>query len=145
MSLGPLHNFSHVPAAYFAPTDAWRRPSDYVAHLARKFEEGKPDPKTGKAVARPLKRDQVYFIAQFAAACNTVWKEERGDTPMNKRSLFNMLLIGEGGTGKTAIVQEIVLPAADFIFPMQEPTSKPSLIVCAKSISRRFYPRWQKK
>ena len=132
MSLGPLHNFSHVPAAYFAPTDAWRRPSDYVAHLARKFEEGKPDPKTGKVVARPLKRDQVYFIAQFAAACNTVWKEERGDTPMNKRSLFNMLLIGEGGTGKTAIVQEIVLPAADFIFPMQEPTSKPSLIVCAK-------------
>ena len=129
MSLGPLQNLSHVPVA---PTDTCRRPSDYVAQLARKFEEGKLDPKTGKMAARPLKRDQVYFVAQFAEACNTVWNEERDDTPMKKRSLLNMLLIGEGGTGKTAIVQEIVLPAADFIFPMQDSKAKPSLIVCAK-------------
>ena len=118
--------------AHFAPAGQWRKPSDYVAHLARKFEQGKVDPHTGKLAPRPLKRDQVLFLAQFAFACNTVWKEERDDVAMSKRHRFSLLLIGEGGTGKTAIVQEVVLPAADFIFPMEGATEKPSLVVCAK-------------
>ena len=39
--------------------------------------------------------------------------------------------MGEGGSGKTAIVQEIVLPAIDFIFPPEKPKTTSSLIVCA--------------
>ena len=114
------------------PCDQWRRPSDYVAHLASRFEDGTCCKKTGKFERRPLKRDQVLFLTQFADASNTVWDDEQNDKPVQHRKRFSMLLLGQGGSGKTAIVQEIVLPAMDFIFP-QEPGQVPSsLIVCAK-------------
>ena len=121
-----------TPIAKFAPCDQWRRPSDYVAHLASRFEDGTRCKKTGKFERRPLKRDQVLFLTQFADALNTVWDDEQNDKPVQHRKRFSMLLLGQGGSGKTAIVQEIVLPAMDFIFP-QEPGQVPSsLIVCAK-------------
>ena len=82
------------PKAYFAPSDQWRRPSDYVAHLAHQFEEGKPDPITGKVERRPLKRDQVLFIAQFVDSCNAVWEDEQNDVPVKKRRRFSLLFIG---------------------------------------------------
>ena len=40
-----------------------------------------------------------------------------------------MLLIGQGGSGKTAIVQDIVLPVIEFIFPPELPDPASSLIV----------------
>ena len=44
-----------------------------------------------------------------------------------------MLLMGQGGSGKTALVQEIALPAIDFLFqPGENSSGSPSLIVCAK-------------
>ena len=80
-----------------------------------------------------MKRDQVLFVAQFAYACNCVWDDEQNDVPMKRRHRFNMLLLGQGGSGKTAVIQEIVLPAMDFLFP-PDPTDggNPVLIVCAK-------------
>ena len=41
------------------------------------------------------------------------------------------MLIGQGGSGKTAVVQEIVLPAVDFIFPPEDPDTTSTLIACA--------------
>ena len=113
--------------AYFAPNDAIRRPSDYVALLAKKFEEGCVDPTTGNRVPRRLKRDQTLFLAKFAQACNAVWEDDKDEKPQERRQTFQMLLMGQGGSGKTAIVQEIVLPAIDFLFG-----SKATRIVCAK-------------
>jgi hypothetical protein len=117
--------------ARFAPSDSWRRPSDYVAHLAKTFETEWLNPRSGKKEPRPLKRDQVLFIAQFAHACNVVWDEDRkveeGDLDIAKISCFNILLMGQGGSGKTAVVQDIVLPTLDFLFDCE-----PTLIVCAK-------------
>ena len=52
--------------ARFAPSDSWRYPSDYVAHMAKRFEEEWTNPRSGKKELRPLKRDQVLFVAQFA-------------------------------------------------------------------------------
>ena len=124
---------NHTPVARFAPNDQWRRPHDYVAHLAAKFEEGIVDATTGSKMPRPLKRDQVLFIAQFAAACDAVWDDEANGVAMKDRRTFNILLMGQGGSGKTAVVQEIVLPAVDFLFPPNEPGAAAStLIVCAK-------------
>ena len=40
--------------------------------------------------------------------------------------------MGQGGSGKTAVVQEIVLPSMDFLFPAEEGQVPSSLIVCAK-------------
>ena len=117
--------------AKFAPSDSWRRPSDYVAFLARCFEDEWTNPHTGKKEPRALKRDQVLFAAQFAQACNKVWEEDRrveeNDLDADKITLFNILLMGQGGSGKTAVVQDIVLPVLDFLFG-----SDATLIVCAK-------------
>ena len=44
-----------------------------------------------------------------------------------------MLLMGHGGSGKTALIQEIVLPTMDFLFPPTSPGGRRSTrIVCAK-------------
>ena len=53
------------PDAFFAASDRWRRPSDYVAHLAQCFEDGKTGPpkkrkkKLARAQAEELKSDVV--------------------------------------------------------------------------------------
>ena len=38
--------FARAPdaPAFFAPTDRWRRPSDYVAFMAKRFEVGLTSP-----------------------------------------------------------------------------------------------------
>ena len=88
--------------AKFAPSDSWRRPSDYVAFLARCFEDEWTNPHTGKKEPRPLKRGQVLFTAQFAQACNKVWEEDRrveeNELDVGKITLYNILLIGQGGS-----------------------------------------------
>ena len=124
------------PAAHFVPSDQYRRPSDYVAFLARRFEKRVINPKTGKHESKLLKPDQTLFLAQFASACNNIWDEEQqmaeGTLKMYQRSCFNMLLIGQGGSGKTALIQEFVLPTMDFLFPAEdEHTTGSTLIVCA--------------
>ena len=114
------------PQAYFAPGPEFQRPSDYVARLAKRFEEDGD-------VKRTLKRDQTLFLAQFAAACNAVWDDELEGKPAKSRKTFQMLLMGQGGSGKTALIQEIVLPAMDFLFPPKGPSGRStSKIVCAK-------------
>ncbi len=123
-------------AAYFMPSELCQRPSDYVAQLAQHFEAGSISPKTGKMVPKVLKKDQTLFLAQFASACNTVWDDDKeiknGALEMKHRRCFNMLLIGQGGSGKTALIQEFVLPTMDFLFPAEdEHTTGSTLIVCA--------------
>ena len=102
-----------------------------MAILAKRFEEEWTNPRTGAKERRPLKRDQVLFVAQFAQACNTIWEEdckvENGELDIDKITCFNILLMGQGGSGKTVVVQDIVLPALDFLF-----TRDATLIVCAK-------------
>ena len=82
-------------AARFAPSNRWRRPSDYVAYMAKKFEEEWINPRSGKKEQRSLKRDQALFVAQFAQVCSTVWEEdckvEDGDMGVKKITCFNIL------------------------------------------------------
>ena len=129
----PAGRASQAPQARFAPSAEFRRPSDLVKHLAKKFEAGKPHPKTGKIEQRPLKRDQALFIARFAAAVNAVWDDEQqikeGGLNVKKRRKFNFLLMGQGGSGKTAIVQEIVLPAMELLFPQEPGEAKSTLML----------------
>ena len=117
--------------AYFVPYEPWPRPSDYIAHLASEFEAGNTTLPGKTKRAKKLSRGQVLFLIGFADACNKVWRQEQDDVPMQDRQQFIFLLMGQGGSGKTAIVQEIVLPAVDFIFPPEEPPASSSIIVCA--------------
>ena len=103
----------------------------------KRFQEGRSDEATGNLVSRQLKRDQVYFLAKIAQACDTVWAQERRvENDKNFRrsqcKCFQFLLMGEGGTGKSAIIQEIVLPATDYVFRVWSPERRPALVVCPK-------------
>jgi len=102
--------------AYFVPDETWQRPSDYIAFLASEFEAGNTTLPGKKKKTKKLTRGQVLFLMGFADACNKVWQQEQDDIPMQDRQQFMFLLMGQGGSGKTAIVQEIVLPAVDFIW-----------------------------
>ena len=122
--------------AFFAPDDRWRRPSDFVCFMARQFEAGltgKKRPPGADPILKELTEDQVFVLVMFAYACNCVWEDEQNDVPMNRRRCFDMLIMGQGGSGKTAIVQEIVLPVIDFLFPPDAESNPPetSLVVCA--------------
>ena len=120
-----------APAAVFAPDGRWRRPSDYVRHLMERFEQGLTGPKGKPPRPKKLSADQTCFLALFAEACNSAWEEERDEVPLEQRQTRHLMLVGQGGSGKTAIVQEIVLPALDVIFPPQPPDASSSLILCA--------------
>jgi hypothetical protein len=123
-------------AAYIMHSELVQRPSDYVAQLAKQFEAGSISPKTGKMGPKVLNNDQKLFLAQFASGCNVVWDDEEkndsGEFVMNNRRCFKMLLIGQGGSGKTALIQKVVLPAIDYIFPRKSARENRSrLVLCA--------------
>jgi len=119
------------PKAYFLNGGRWRRPSDYIAHLAAEFEAGNTTSPDREKKKKKLARDQVIFLIGFANACNNVWEQECNDTPMENRTEYAFLLMGQAGSGKTTVVQEIVLPAVDFIFPPEQRTGSSSIVVCA--------------
>ena len=50
---------------------------------------------------------------------------------MRQRERFSFLLMGQGGSGKTAIAQQVVLPTMDVVFPPDDNNLKSSLIVCS--------------
>ena len=83
-----------------------------------------------------LKRDQALFVAQFAQACNAVWEDEQsiqdGSLDVKDRRCFNFLVLGQAGPGKTAVVQDICIPAIDFLFPTNSDEESAVLIVCSK-------------
>ena len=67
----------------------------------------------------------MLIVAQFAHVCNTVWGDEQVGVPMPRRRRFSLLLMGQGGSGKTTVVQEIVLPVIGFLFPLDESSAPP--------------------
>ena len=99
--------------------------------MMERIELGLTTPQGKTPKRKSLSRDQVCFLALFADACDAAWKEERDDIPIERKKTKHILLIGQGGSGKTAIVQEIVLPVIDFIFPPELPDPTSSLMVCA--------------
>jgi len=119
------------PKAYFSNDGRWRRPSDYIAYLAAEFEAGNTTLPGKEKKKKKLTRDQVIFLIGFANACNNVWEDECNETPMESRREYAFLLMGQGGSGKTAIVQEIVLPSIDFVFPPEQQHGSSSIVVCA--------------
>ena len=113
-------------------------PSDYIRHLMRRFQEARTDEVTGNVTSRRLKWDQVFFLAKFAEACDAVWTEERRmeqndeNFTRSQCKCYQFLVMGEGGTGKPAIIQEIVLPATDYVFQVRSPSRRSALVVRAK-------------
>ena len=65
---------------------------------------------------------------RFVEVLDTVYEQESTHPP-EKRNVYHMLLLGQGGSGKTHIVQNIVFPVVHFIWPPEE--EQPTLMVVA--------------
>ena len=110
---------SQPPTATFADQTVFARPSAYIASLVN----GLP----GDA---SLTRDQTLFVARFAQACDEAWLDEQRSP--DQRKVHHILLLGQGGSGKTHVVQNLVFEAVDYIWPSTCP-EEPSLMVVASS------------
>eukprot|EP00435_Cladocopium_sp_Y103_P075807 s26_g65.t1 len=87
---------------------------------------------------RRLNEDQDLLIFRFAEVLDTVFAQE--DThPPEQRHVYHMLLLGQGGSGKTHIVQNIIFPVVHFIWPAGESEETLMVVVAtnaqAKNIS----------
>ena len=81
---------------------------------------------------RRLNEDQKIFILRFGDILDTVWSEE--SLPPERRSVYHMLLLGQGGSGKTYIVQNLIFPVVHFLWPPS--VDEDSLMVVAAKNSQ---------
>ena len=64
-----------------------------------------------------LTREQVLACATFGQMVNVAWEEERAQLPLDTRTCQQMILLGQGGTGKTMLVTDIFIPLVNWAFP----------------------------
>ena len=90
---------------------------------------------TGQATPRTLNNDQALFVVQFATDCNVVWDEgqqlQECAIAAKEKLCFNFLVLGQAGSGKTVIVQDLCIPAIDFLFPPDDVGGSSVLIECS--------------
>ena len=103
----------------FANQRVSAKPSGYISHLLAQLP-----------IDEQLTRDQVLFLARFAQACDEAWADE--EKPPNERKVHHILLLGQGGSGKTHVVQKLVFEAVQFIWP-SACEDEPTLMVVASS------------
>ena len=108
-----------LPTECFSNQDVYATPSAYISALICKLPTDEQ-----------LTRDQTLFVARFAQACDEAWKDEQ--KPPNQRKVHHMLLLGQGGSGKTHVVQKLVFTAVCYIWPSQN-EDEPTLMVVASS------------
>ena len=89
-----------------------KRPSHFVALLVDKLAQG--DGGRVRVILQPM---QKTFVQHFSECLDVVWQEEQEGTSWRERTLFRLVLIGEGGSGKSFVVQHIVVPALMWAFP----------------------------
>lgn len=82
---------------------------------------------------RRLNEDQNIFMLRFGRILDIVWDEEKS-LPPERRSVFHILLLGQGGSGKTYIVQNLIFPVVHFLWPPS--TDEDSLMVVAAKNSQ---------
>jgi len=104
----------------FSSQDVYEKPSELVKALVAALPE-----------KSRLNGDQSIFIDRFADILDTVYEQERSEMPPEERNVYHMLLLGQGGSGKTHIVQNIVFPVVEFIWPAGE--QQTLMVVAAKN------------
>ena len=91
-------------------------------------------------VNEKLSRDQTLFVAAFASACDQVWEDEVKNRCAAERKVHHFLLLGQGGSGKTHVVQKIIFEAVAYIWPVEDKAKETLMVVAfsnaqAKNIS----------
>ena len=103
----------------FANQSVYAKPSAYISAIVRQLP-----------TKEQLTRDQMLFMARFADACDQAWEDD--SKPPAQRRLHHILLLGQGGSGKTHVVQKLVFKATQYIWPV-DAESEPTLMVVASS------------
>ena len=109
-----------VSDACFADS-VYATPSAYIAALVAALP-----------TEEALTRDQTLFIATFADICDQVWSDETEQRMPCDRKVHHILLLGQGGSGKTHVVQKILFRAVKYIWPAPD-KQRPTLMVVASS------------
>ena len=63
-----------------------------------------------------LTTEQSLAAMEFAELAQIAWEQEVGNVPWEQRVCKQMLLLGQGGSGKTALIQRLFLPMLDECF-----------------------------
>lgn len=105
--------------ASFGAEASYARPSAYIKELV-----------VNLPATEQLTRDQTLFMVRFAKACDDAWDDD--EKPPEQRQVHHLLLLGQGGSGKTHVVQKLVFDAVNFIWPPKSPED-PTLMVVAFS------------
>ena len=82
-----------------------------IAHVERLVQPGEDRTKV------TLTREQILACATFGKMVNIAWEEERAQVSLEKRTCQQMILLGQGGTGKTMLVTDIFVPLVNWAFP----------------------------
>ncbi len=101
----------------FSEQGVYATPSALIKDLVQKLPEH-----------QRLNQDQMLFMARFAQVCDQAYEDRT--KPPRERRVHHLLLLGQGGSGKTHVVQNLVFVAALFIWP---PTHGETLHVVAAS------------
>ena len=101
----------------FSEQGVYATPSALIKDLVQKLPEN-----------QRLNEDQTLFIARFAQVCDQAYEDRT--KPPKERRVHHLLLLGQGGSGKTHVVQNLVFVAALFIWP---PTHGETMHVVAAS------------
>ena len=80
-------------------------------------------------------------MAEFAKACDCAWEDQ--NKPPKERGIHHLLLLGQGGSGKTHVMQKLVFDVVGFIWPPPSPDEPTMHVVAfsnaqAKNISTEF-------
>lgn len=106
----------------FSEQPHYSKPSDLVKDMIAALPTNKQ-----------LNEDQRIFMFRFAEVLDVVYDQENNEClPPEKRNVYHMLLLGQGGSGKTHIVQNIIFPVIHFVWPAQQ-DQQTLMVVAAKN------------
>ena len=89
------------------------RPSEFIARLVHALEHDPDEPKK-------LTEAQLHFVNDFKEVMDNIKEEDDMGVPWPDRTMHRKILLGEGGSGKSFLVLNIVIPAVAWTFPAAE-------------------------
>ena len=104
------------------PQAEWQHvdwPSSRLAARIQEFEGSADDPDPNRRGFK-LADGQWAICKRFGRALDVALDEEMRQVPVRERTQSACLLIGAGGTGKTTIILELLLPTFLEFFPAQD-------------------------
>ena len=109
---GPAEGGPDVPHAIFVfHQTVPDKMLEVIAHVERPVLPGEDRKKVA------LTYEQHLAVAEFTVMVQTAMDEEARQVPWAERTMHRMILLGQGGTGKTMIVQDVFIPLIEWAFP----------------------------